>query len=121
MRAPGIFAVIMALPLSVPAAPQRQSAVVSADRASAMKAEYPFVLFELLTDFHVPVIAGDLVTVATLASPIERPESVTVPSAVRALERRRISARGYMLPLDPQAAKVTRFILASSIDSCLVG
>ena len=87
-----------------------------------MKAEFPFVRFSVLSDFDVPTLAGDLLSVASRAVVAKEDRDLPpLPTAVRALDGRKVSIRGYMLPLEQHGEAVTRFILASSIDSCLVG
>jgi hypothetical protein len=47
--------------------------------------------------------------------------ALDIPPEVSALDGRRVSIRGYMLPLAIEQDRVSEFILTSSIDSCHFG
>jgi hypothetical protein len=99
----------------------RQDAVVSSDRASRMKDDYPFVRFSVLADFPVPaLVAGGLTRSPHAAEPISTGQLI-VPEDIRALDGRRVSVRGYMLPVDLRGDRVSTFLLTSSMDSCHFG
>ncbi len=96
-----------------------QSPVVPLERASALKATYPFVRFSTLTSFDVPQTDD--------WDPLRSPHAsraagaaghLNLPPAVVALHGTRASVRGYMLPVDVTANGVASFILTSSIDAC---
>lgn len=94
-----------------------QSAVWSGAESSARKAEYPYTRWALLSSFDVPELSGDLFSLSPHAAPA-RAEALVIPPAVRALDGHRVSVRGFMLPVDVDGPRVTRFILTSTIDSC---
>jgi hypothetical protein len=98
-----------------------QEAVVSADRAAAMRPQYPYVRFSLLSDFEVPPLADDLFKLSPHAAASRKDRPLALPAPVRALNGQTVSVRGYMLPIDADGGKVTSFILTASMDSCHFG
>lgn len=93
-----------------------QDAVVSLERASALKATFPFVRFSTLGSFELPDADGFAHEVPARGAAPQRP--LAIPDAVVALHGTPASVRGYMLPIDVTADGVKTFILTSSIDSC---
>lgn len=93
-----------------------QDRVVSLERASALKATFPFVRFSTLAAFELPEADGFAHEVPARGDVSQRP--LTIPDAVVALHGKPASVRDYMLPIDVTADGVKTFILTSSIDSC---
>jgi hypothetical protein len=114
-----LVAAALVLIAAVPIAPV--GAVVSAERATAMRAQYPYVRFSLLSDFDVPPLAGDLFQLSPHASTPGKERTVTVPPAVKSFDGHNVSVRGYMLPIGVDGGRVTQFLLTSTIDSCHFG
>jgi hypothetical protein len=93
-----------------------QQGLVSLERASVLKATYPFVRFSTLGSFDVPQAEG--FTHGAPASTARSDATLALPEEVVALHGKAVSIRGFMLPIDVNAAGVKTFILTSSIDSC---
>jgi hypothetical protein len=116
------LSLILVLATSVAVSPcLAQSIEVGADRASALKRDYPYVRFELLGGFDVPELSGSAFTRSPHARLTPAPKTLTVPAEVTALDGRRISVRGYMLPLEIADGGVRAFILTATIDACHFG
>jgi hypothetical protein len=98
-----------------------QNAVVTSERASAMKAEYPLVRFGQLAGFDVPALGDSLLDVSPHAASPSSSNDLVLPPEVHALDGRQVSVRGFMLPVDVAGDRLTRFILTASIDSCHFG
>jgi hypothetical protein len=98
-----------------------EEAVVSAERAAAMRAQYPYARFSTLSDFEVPALAEDVFKLSPHAATSRKDQILTLPEAVKALAGHNVSVRGYMLPVDLDGGRVTSFLLTSSIDSCHFG
>lgn len=95
-----------------------QAPLVTLERASALKATYPFVRFSALAGFDLPASTG-FDGVGLPHGPTAPPAaSLAIPPEVVALHGKPASIRGYMLPIDVTAEGVRTFILTSSIDSC---
>ncbi len=107
--------VLLSLVAAAPAA--AQPAVWSGAESSARKADYPYTRWTLLSGFDVPELKSDIFSVSPHAAPASAAPLV-VPPAVRALDGSPVSVRGFMLPVDVDGPRVTRFILTSTIDSC---
>src|SRR5919198_427564 len=95
------------------------SIVVDGARASALKAQYPFVRFSVLT-------AGASIDVPLHSRPqpirpVAGQGAPMIPAEARRLNGQRVSIRGYMVPLVADAHGVSAFILSASIDSCHFG
>lgn len=95
-----------------------QEPLVTTERASALKASYPFVRFSTLAGFEVPASAGFQGMPLPHAAASPPSASLAIPPEVVALHGKPASIRGYMLPIDVNAEGVQAFILTSSIDSC---
>lgn len=98
-----------------------QEAVVPGERASEMKREYPFVRFSLLAGFQVPELDNDVFGLSPHAAAAREGDVLSIPNEVHALNGQKVSVRGFMLPVDVEGGRVTRFILTASIDSCHFG
>ena len=107
--------VLLGVCMSVPAT--AQPSVWSGAESSARKAEYPYTRWTLLSGFDVPELSGDLFSLSPHAAPA-RAEELVIPPDVRALHGTRVSVRGFMLPVEIEGPRVTRFIMTSTIDSC---
>jgi hypothetical protein len=108
----------LALVAAVSVAVAAQGPLVTLERASALKASYPFVRFSTLAGFDVPASTG--FDGAPLPHPVASAPSASlaIPPEVVALHGKPASVRGYMLPVDVNAEGVKTFILTSTIDSC---
>lgn len=96
-----------------------QDAVVPGSQVSALKDRYPYVRFSVLAGFDVPPLdigVFDLSPHAAAAG-----GELHVPAEVQALDGRDVSVRGFMLPLDAEPDRVTRFILTATLDACHFG
>jgi hypothetical protein len=111
------FVLVLALEVVLSA----QEAVVSNDRATAMKASYPYVRFSLLASFDVPALDEGPFALSPHAASAQASGTLAIPLEVAALDGRNVSVRGFMLPVDTDAGRVTRFILTATIDSCHFG
>jgi hypothetical protein len=94
-----------------------QQGVVSLERASALKAKYPYVRFSTLGSLELPPAEG-FIHGATASTSSRPPTALVLPAEVTQLHGKAASIRGYMLPIDVNAAGVKSFFLTSSIDSC---
>jgi hypothetical protein len=115
-RTPLVIAVIVTWAIVGPSAQ-----VVSLHKASALKQDFPFVRFETLAGFALPIVAAHGFAASPHREPGPRQAQPAIPSEVRALHGTPISVRGYMLPLDLDARGVSSFLLTASIDSCHFG
>jgi hypothetical protein len=106
--------------LSAAMAPS-QDAVIPAERAAAMRAQYPYVRFSQLSEFEVPPLAEDVFKLSPHAATASNDRTLALPPEVKALDGHAVSVRGYMLPIDVDGGKVTSFILTATIDSCHFG
>jgi len=85
----------------VSAAPQ---VVVPASDINALKREYTFVRFSQLTHMDGSSSAQSL-----------------IPAPARAFHGKKVSIRGYVVPVDVNRDGISEFILSSNIDSCHFG
>lgn len=116
-RTPLIWIVSISIAAAVVSPVAAQQGVVSVERASALKTTYPFVRFSTLGAFDLPQADG-FTHGATPAKQAAPPATLALPADVVNLHGKAASIRGYMLPIDVNAAGVRSFILTSSIDSC---
>lgn len=103
--------------LGATVAVQAQHAVVSPERGSALKKDFPFVRFSTLASFELPPAEG-FVHEAPGARAEGSPAPLAIPPDIVALHGTRASVRGFMLPIDIDAGGVRSFLLTASIDSC---
>jgi hypothetical protein len=95
------------------------SVVVDGGRASALKAQYPFIRFSVVTggaSIDVPLHSRP-----QPIRPAAGEGAPLIPAEALRLNGQRVSIRGYMVPLVADAQGVTAFILSASIDSCHFG
>lgn len=94
-----------------------QDVVVPADQINALKREYTFIRFSQLTHLDAPLPPRhDLGNASRPA-----PSASLIPSGARAFHRRKVSIRGYVVPVDVDRRGIREFILSSNIDSCHFG
>jgi hypothetical protein len=97
-----------------------QQAVVSSAEISGLKDRYRYVRFSLLAGFDVPAL-GDGVFELSPHAAAPGDGELHIPADVQALDGRDVSVRGFMLPLDTDSGRVTRFILTATLDACHFG
>jgi hypothetical protein len=100
---------------AVTAAPQ---VLVPAGDINTLKRDYPFVRFSQLIPQDAAVPPGHR-TGSSASSPAA-PQSL-VPPGARAFDNRRVSIRGYVVPVDVTREGTREFVLSSNIDSCHFG
>jgi hypothetical protein len=103
-----LIALLLAVASRV-AADERAVEVAGA-RLSELKKEYAFIRFSVLAGYDYP-----------MPQPNSPPPQVEIPGQVRALDGKKVSVRGYMVPLEFDKGAVGRFILSASIDACHFG
>jgi len=105
----------MALTVGLVAAPQ---VLVPAGQINALKAEYPFVRFSQLMPLEAPLPPRH-----DLGSASRPPAQVRslIPESARAFNNRKVSIRGYVVPVDVDRQGTREFVLSSNIDSCHFG
>jgi hypothetical protein len=120
MRTKSVASLIVALALGtvfLAAAPQ----VVSPQQASALKKDYPYVRFEALAAFPLPVVAAHGFKASPHRPAAQAPPAIKVPADIQKLDGTRVSLRGYQLPINLDRRGVSVFLLSGSIDSCHFG
>jgi hypothetical protein len=115
-RSPSIAAAVVLLSMAI-APVTAQQGLVSLERASSLKATYPFVRFSTLSAFELPPAEGFTHEVPPAGQSAPQ-ATLALPADVVNLHGKAASIRGYMLPIDVTAEGVKTFILTSSIDSC---
>jgi hypothetical protein len=93
----------IALVLAMPVSPRLQAA----------DAEYQDIAFTVLSGFEYEL--PDPLDPRTTFNPNQ------VPAKVKALNGRKVSVRGFMLPFDVQPDGVSQFMLNASLDMCYFG
>lgn len=111
------FAALAALLLLVIAA--ATSRVVASGTATNKK-DFELVGFELLAAFNY-VPPGYETMVPGAPPPTDAPPKNQIPDYVRALDARRISITGFMLPTKFKDGKVTEFLLMKDQSGCCFG
>jgi hypothetical protein len=104
----------------VSATAKAQDAVVTYEQISSLKDRYPYVRFSVLAGFDVPAL-GDSVFELSPHAAAPGSGELHLPATVKALDGRQVSVRGFMLPLQTDSGRVTRFILTATLDSCHFG
>ena len=100
---------------AVAAAPQ---VLVPAGDINTLKRDYPFVRFSQLIPQDVSVPPSHR-TGSASGSPAA-PQSL-IPPGARAFNNRKVSIRGYVVPVDVTRQGTREFVLSSNIDSCHFG
>lgn len=98
-----------------------QSILASAAEVAALKHDYPYIHFEDLADFPVPLGEPLNLKRSPHAAPDPPAATLKIPASVKALDGKPASVRGYMLPLDLERGEVSSFLLTSWTDSCHFG
>lgn len=94
-----------------------QTVVVPSDQINALKREYTFIRFSQLTHLDAPLPPRhDLGSASKPA-----PSASLIPAGARAFHQRKVSIRGYVVPVDVDRRGIREFILSSNIDSCHFG
>jgi hypothetical protein len=99
-------------------AAQRQ-VVVPASEINALKREYTFIRFSQLTTSMMPV-APPRHDLGNAPKPQSTAQSLIPPDA-RAWNGRKVSIRGYVVPVDLDRSGIREFVLSASVDSCHFG
>jgi hypothetical protein len=118
----GVCALLAAVALTADAttivAAQRQ-VLVPASEINALKREYTFIRFSQLTTSMMPV-APPRHDLGNAPKPASAAQSLIPPDA-RAWKGRRVSIRGYVVPVDVDRSGIREFVLSASVDSCHFG
>ena len=107
---------VLALALSVPLA-AGQAVLVPAEQINALKREYLFIRFSQLTHLDAPLPPRH--DRGSASKPPATPR--LIPAPARAFHQRKVSIRGYVVPVDVDRQGTREFILSSNIDSCHFG
>jgi hypothetical protein len=94
-----------------------QRVLVPAEEINALKREYTFIRFSQLTHLDAPLPPRH-----DLGNASKPPASQSlIPAPARAFHRRKVSIRGYVVPVEVDRQGTREFILSSNIDSCHFG
>ena len=93
--------------------------VVPASEINALKREYAFIRFSQLTTSLTPP-APPRHDLGNAPKPTSGAQSLIPPDA-RAWHRRKVSIRGYVVPVDVDRSGIREFVLSASVDSCHFG
>lgn len=94
-----------------------QNVLVRAEDINTLKREYLFIRFSQLTHMDAPLPPRHDQGSAS------RPTAAQslIPAPARAWHQRKVSIRGYVVPVDVDRRGTREFILSSNIDSCHFG
>lgn len=107
---------VMALAMALVAAPQ---VLVPVGQINALKAEYPFVRFSQLMHLDAPLPPRH--DLGSASRPSAKAQQSLIPQSARAFNNRKVSIRGYVVPVDVDRQGTREFVLSSNIDSCHFG
>lgn len=113
-----LTAVVVMNTAVAPSALQRQVLVPASD-INALKREYTFIRFSQLTTSMTPP-APPRHDLGTAPKPKSGPQSL-IPADARAWNGRKVSIRGYVVPVDVDRSGIREFVLSASVDSCHFG
>lgn len=97
---------------------QRQ-VTVPASEINALKREYTFIRFSQLTTSMTPP-APPRHDLGNAPKPKSATQSL-IPADARAWNGRKVSIRGYVVPVDVDRSGIREFVLSASVDSCHFG
>lgn len=106
----------VALCAALAAAPQ---VLVPAGEINALKREYPYVRFSQLMHLEAPLPPRH--DLGSASRPPSKAQQSLIPDSARAFNNRRVSIRGYVVPVDVDRQGTREFVLSSNIDSCHFG
>lgn len=106
---------VLAAAAALTAAPQ---VLVPAGEINALKVEYPFVRFSQLMPMDAPPPPRH--ALGSAPRPVASTQSL-IPTSARAFNNRKVSIRGYVVPVDVDRMGTREFVLSAHIDSCHFG
>lgn len=95
-----------------------QQVLVPAGEINALKRDYTFVRFSQLMHMEAPLPPRH--DLGSASKPVAATQSL-IPAGARTFNNRKVSIRGYVVPVDVTRDGTREFVLSSNIDSCHFG
>ncbi len=93
--------------------------LVPAGEINALKRDYTFVRFSQLMHMEAPLPPRH--DLGSASRPAVADTQSLIPEGARAFNNRKVSIRGYVVPVDVTRDGTREFVLSSNIDSCHFG
>ncbi len=93
--------------------------LVPAGEINALKRDYTFVRFSQLMHMEAPLPPRH--DLGSASRPVVADTQSLIPEGARAFNNRKVSIRGYVVPVDVTRDGTREFVLSSNIDSCHFG